>query len=284
MFNMSNVRVFSFLLILSLIILALGFWVASHTGFLCALILVLLMNVSAYFFSASAVLSRFIAVPILPSESNKNLFDVIHTLCAEAKIAMPKLYMVDTPSINAFVVGRNASHASVVFTSGALSELSGEELIALISQALAHISNKRLLASTVAANFATFITILGNQKMWKFLFGFGNKIDYKHELMGSLSLSLLAPIASGCIRLLLPKSDLTGYSVDKTALRICGHKEWLLSLFDKLKSLQTKVFFEQAEVNPGTAHLFIVNPIKDKRLVDRFGFQETLSSREEKIK
>lgn len=279
MLNKIGFRVLLFLFVISVAMLGIGFWIGGKAGLLCAVLLAILMNLGAYWFSVTAILSRFVAVPIIPSEGNKELFNALHKLCAKANVPVPRLYAVSTPALNAFVVGRSVNRATIAISSGALENFSGGELIALMSQAVAHISSGELAAGTVAASMATFITMLGNTKMWKSFFGFGSRSEQKEELMGTFSLKILAPIASGIIRLLIPKSKRAGYFYDQEAIRICGEEKWVAALFEKLKSKHTIVFFERAEANPGAAHLFVFNPIKDKRLVNQFGFQEPVANR-----
>ncbi|HNT72834.1 MAG TPA: zinc metalloprotease HtpX, partial [Methanothrix sp.] len=190
-----------------------------------------------------------------------------------AQMPMPKVYVVDTPMPNAFATGRNPSHAAVAATTGIMRILDRDELEAVMAHELSHVRNRDTLISSVAATIAGVITFVANMAQWSLIFG-GNDDD-GGNIVGVIAMAILAPIAAMIIQMAISRSR--EFGADAGGAELTGHPMALASALSKLEGASGRV---QADVNPSTAHMFIVNPLKGKKLASLFS---THPSTEERI-
>src|ERR1700731_1976545 len=176
---------------LTLLLLFLGESFGGQRGLTMALVVAVLMNGVAYFFSDKIALASSGAQPI-SREDSPRLYAVMERLCGKANLPMPKLYLIPQPAPNAFATGRNPSHASVAVTEGLLELMNDEELEGVIAHELSHVRNYDILTSSIAATIAGAITWLARMGFW---FGGGNDRERGGGLTGILIL-ILAPFAA----------------------------------------------------------------------------------------
>lgn len=183
----------------------------------------------------------------------------LESLCISAGLPLPKLYVMDTPALNAFATGRNPEHAVVCVTSGLLNKLDKYELEGVLAHELSHIKNYDILVSTIAIVMVGFVSILADVFSRGLIFGSrdeDNKASAILMLVG-LVFVILSPIAATLLKLAISRNR--EYLADASAVQIARNKEGLISA---LKKLETEN--EPMQVNSATESLFIVNPLKGK--------------------
>ena len=216
-----------------------------------SIVLALVMNVGAYFFSDRIVLAMHRAQQLSPAESPE-LHGMVAELAARAGIPTPRLYLIPEAQPNAFATGRNPEHAVVAVTSGILEVLDRRELRGVLAHELAHVKNRDILVSSIAAIVAAAITYLAHAVAF---FGMGSSDDDGPSPAQSLLLALVAPLAATLIQLGISRSR--AYGADATGAEISGDPEALARALVKLDQAAHAI---PAPVQPGTASLFIVNP------------------------
>jgi heat shock protein HtpX len=190
---------------------------------------------------------------------------------------MPKVYLIPSDSLNAFATGRNPAHAAVAATEGLLRLLSRDELEGVMAHELAHVQNRDILVSTIAATFAGAIAMLGNMLQWAAIFGAGRSDEEEGggSLIGGLLMAIVAPIAAMLIQMAVSRSR--EYLADAGGARLCGNP---LALANALRKLQVGAQVRpMEEARPATAHLFIVNPLRGSALLSLFSTHPPMEER-----
>ncbi len=232
-------------------------------GMAIALILAIIMNFGSYWYSDKIVLRMYHAREVSESEY-PDLYRLVRGLAYKASLPMPKVYIVDSPMANAFATGRNPEHAAVAVTSGIMNILTPEELEGVLAHELAHVSNRDTLISAVAATIAGVVTMVASMAQWAAIFGgFGGRDDEDSGgIIGFLALAIVAPIAATLIQLAISRSR--EFIADESGARING-KPWALA--NALGKLHHAADISAAhrrspDINPSTAHMMIVNPLR----------------------
>lgn len=256
-----------------------GHLIAGPEGMLLALGAAVLMNIFAYWNSAGMVLRLYRAHPISET-SHPQLYATVATLARRAGLPMPKLYLIDTDQPNAFATGRSPSHAAVAATTGLLRRLTPEEAAGVLAHELAHIRHWDILTMTLTAVLAGGIGLLGH---FMFLFGRGQarQIGPAGMIVG-LALMILAPIAATLVRLAISRER--EYQADQAGAQICGHPDWLASALLKIDASTKSIDYPTAQRNPGTAHLFIINPLRGKGLSGLFCTHPSTEDRVQRLR
>jgi len=216
-----------------------------------SIVLAVVMNVGAYFFSDRIVLAMHRAQELSPAESPE-LHRMVAELAARAGIPMPRLYLIPEAQPNAFATGRNPEHAVVAVTSGILDVLEPRELRGVLAHELAHVKNRDILVSSIAATVAAAITSVAHAVGF---FGIASSDEDGPSPAQSLLLALVAPLAATLIQLGISRSR--EYGADASGAEISGDPEALARALEKLDQAAHAI---PAPVQPGTASLFIVNP------------------------
>jgi heat shock protein HtpX len=245
---------------LTLVLITLGAYFGGRNGMTMALIVAVIGNAFAYFFSDKIALWSSGGQPV-SREQVPRLYDVMERLAAKANLPVPKLYIVPEAAPNAFATGRNPHHASVAVTEGLLQLMTDDELEGVIAHELSHVRNYDILISSIAATIAGAITYLARMGFW---FGRDDDREGGGGLAGILML-ILAPFAAFLLQLGISRQR--EYSADATGARIVGQPYGLISALQKLGAYNKRI--PTTAVSPTTAALCIVKPM--------FG-SETLSS------
>ncbi|WED42300.1 zinc metalloprotease HtpX [Legionella cardiaca] len=274
---MNNVKTFVLLAALTALFLFIGNVLGGHTGLMIALVFTLIMNFGAYWFSDTIVLRMYNAQPL---DENHPVYQIIRELSQKAQTPMPKVYVVDSPTPNAFATGRNPSHASIAVTTGILSRLTREELTGVLAHEMSHVTHRDTLISVIAATLAGAISSFANMFMWTSAFGGNSEEDRPHPIAGLLMM-LLAPLAAGLVQMAVSRSR--EYEADVGGAELCGHPLWLASALGKLEMANQQGNFQQAEAHPTTAHLFIVNPLSSERLSSLFSTHPPINDRIQRL-
>jgi heat shock protein HtpX len=237
------------------------------------------MNFSAYWYSDKVALSMSKAREVTSAQAPE-LHGIVDFLAGRAGIPKPRVYIMDDPTPNAFATGRNPEHAAVAVTTGLLNILDRLELEGVIAHELAHIKNRDILISTIAATFAGAISSLATMAQWAMIFG-GFSRDDEGEgggLIGSLLMMFVAPIAASLIQMAISRSR--EFQADATGAEICGRPQ---SLAHALQKLEQTNRVRPMDVNPAAAQMYIVNPLSGGTLAGLFSTHPPVKERVERL-
>jgi len=240
-------------------------------------VLALVMNLGAYFFSDKLVLAMYRAQEVSRAEAPE-LHAMTEELSEAAGIPKPRVFIVPSPQPNAFATGRNPRRGVVAVTEGIMDMLDHRELRGVLAHEIAHIKNRDILVSTVAAILASAVTTVANALSFGAMFG-GHHDDEEHHgsLVGSLAMLIVAPIVATLIQLAISRSR--ELHADETGAQLSGDPDALASALIKLDRGARVIAPEHAE--PATANLFIVNPFGS--LDSIAGWFSTHPSTEERV-
>jgi heat shock protein HtpX len=237
------------------------------------LVLALVMNFVAYWFSDKIALASARAKPLTEDQAPA-LYQMVRELTTRAGLPMPRLYMIPSDQPNAFATGRSPKHSAVAVTSGITKLLSEDELRGVISHELAHIRNRDMLTTSIAAAIGAMITYLAYFFLW-----FGGDDDSPLGLIGSLALVLLAPLAATLIQLGVSRQR--EFSADATGAQISNNPE---SLASALLRLEEGAKAMPMQVNQATEPLYIVKPFSGKGLAGLFSTHPPIEERVRRLR
>jgi heat shock protein HtpX len=227
--------------------------------------LAMVMNFVSYWFSDKIVLKMYRAQPLSESDA-PGVHRIVRSLATQAGIPMPKLYLLPSPAPNAFATGRNPQHAAVAVTEGILRIMDERELEGVLAHELSHVINRDVLISTVAATIAGAISMLANMAQWGMMFGGSRDEEGRSTNPIALILTIiLAPLAAMLIQMAVSRSR--EFQADASGARLTRNPNGLASALGKLEQAGRVV---QMDANPATAHLFIVNPLTGRSLMNLF--------------
>jgi heat shock protein HtpX len=255
---MRAVKTLFLLTALTLLLVLGGQAIAGQRGMTLGLVMAVVMNGGAYFFSDKIALMSSGAQPV-SREQLPRLYEVMERLCGKAGLPMPKLYVIPQPAPNAFATGRNPSHASVAVTAGLMELMTDDELEGVIAHELSHVRNYDILITSIAATLAGAITWIASMGRWAMIFGgFGGSRDDNRSGGGleALIMLIVAPIAAMLIQLGISRQR--EFAADASGARMVGHPYGLISALEKLGAYNKRI---PMDVPPSTASLFIVAPL-----------------------
>ncbi|CCF21530.1 putative protease htpX homolog [Pseudorhizobium banfieldiae] len=270
---MNMIRTAMLLAFMTALFMGVGFLIGGRGGMMIAFLLAAGMNLFSYWNSDKMVLSAYRAQPV-DERNAPELFKMIRQLSANAGLPMPKVYVYDSPQPNAFATGRNPQNAAVAASTGLLQRLTPEEVAGVMAHELAHIQNRDTLTMTVTATLAGAISMLGN-----FAFFFGGNRDNNNPLgfIGVLVAMIVAPLAAMLVQMAISRTR--EYSADRRGAEICGNPLWLASALGKIAGAAQAVHNDDAERNPATAHMFIINPLSGERMDNLFSTHPNTANR-----
>jgi len=274
---MNRLKTTLLLSLLTVLMVAMGSAIGGRSGMVFAFIMALGMNFFSYWFSDRIVLKMYGAREI-GEHDHPSFYGMVRRLALQAVLPMPRVYIIPDDSPNAFATGRNPDHAAVAATAGILRILSPEELEGVMAHELAHVKNRDILVSTIAATFAGAISMLGNMLQWGAMFGAGRGDDDEgggSSLVGSLAMAIIAPIAAMLIQMAVSRSR--EYLADEAGAGICGRPLALASALRKLHNAAQAIPMHDAR--PATAHMFIVNPLTGGALRSLFSTHPPMEER-----
>lgn len=257
---MNTLRTTVLLAGLTVLLILIGGALGGRVGMIIALIFAGGMNFGSYWFSDRMVLKMHGARQVSASQA-PTLYTIVQELAENAGLPMPRVYIMQSDTPNAFATGRDPNHAAVAATTGLLQLLSRDELRGVLAHELAHVRHRDTLIGAIAATFAGAITMLANMAQWAMLFGsFSNDDeDGGPGLLGGLAMMILAPMAAGLIQMAISRSR--EFAADAGGAEIAGSPYGLASALRKLEQANHRQPMRSAAHNPGTAHLFIINPL-----------------------
>lgn len=278
---MNGVKTVLLLGILSGLLLAGGEILGGRNGLYIALVIAIGMNFFGYFFSDKLALSMYSAQPVTPTENSQvyaRVFPMVQSLTQRMGLPMPKLWLIEDESPNAFATGRNPEHASVAFTAGVLRLMNDQELEGVVAHELGHVKNRDILTSSVAATIAAAITFLARMAFW---FG-GSRDDDEDRGSGwaGLVMLIVAPIAAMLIQMAISRTR--EYAADETSAQITHNPDELISALGKLETWSKRI--PMSDVNPATAHLFIIKPFSGASFMRLFSTHPSTEDRIARLK
>jgi heat shock protein HtpX len=260
---MRTIKTTLLLTALTLVLLFLGQSFGGRSGMTFALVIAIIMNGTAYFFSDKIALRSSGAQPI-SKEQAPRLYAVMERLAAKANLPMPKLYMIPQPAPNAFATGRNPSHASVAVTQGLLELMDDEELEGVIAHELSHVRNYDILTSSIAATIAGAVTWIASMGRWAMIFGgLGGGRDDEGEggAVAAILMLILAPLAAMLLQLGISRQR--EYQADASGAKMVGHPYGLMRALEKLGAYNKKI---PMNISPSTSALCIVAPFSARQI------------------
>jgi heat shock protein HtpX len=260
--------------LLTVLLVIIGGAIGGRNGMTFAFIMAAGMNFFSYWFSDRIVLSMYGARQI-EERDDPRFYGIIRRLAVQAGLPMPKVYLIDSDTPNAFATGRNPDHAAVAATTGIMRILGDDELAGVMAHELAHVKNRDILISTLAATFAGAITYLAHMAQWAAIFGGGRHDDDEGGgIFGTLLMAILAPIAAMLIQMAISRSR--EFGADAGGAAISGNP---LSLAHALQKLEMANQRSPMAANTATAHMFIVNPLTGGGLMTLFSTHPPIPER-----
>lgn len=248
---------------LTLLLLFVGEALGGRNGMTIALMMAIVMNGVAYFFSDKIALMSSGAQPI-SREQSPRLYAVMERLAAKANLPVPKLYMIPQAAPNAFATGRNPQHASVAVTQGLMDLMDDEELEGVIAHELSHVRNYDILTSSIAATLAGAITWIAEMARWGMMFGGmggGRDRDREGGGIGAILMLILGPLAALLLQLGISRQR--EYQADASGAKMVGHPYGLVRALEKLGAYNKRI---PMNISPSTSALCIVAPLTSREL------------------
>ncbi len=279
---MNGVKTLVLLAALTALLVWAGNAMGGSNGAVMALFFAGFMNFFAYWYSDKMVLKMYKAREIGEGE-DPQLYNMVKGLSMKAGLPMPKLYIIPQESANAFATGRNPSHAAVAVTSGMRKILTDDELCGVIGHELAHVNNRDILVSTIAATIAGAISYLAWMAQWAAIFGGGRGNNREGgNIFGLLFMMIIAPLAAMIIQMAISRSR--EYGADRVGSEICGNPVFLANALRKLDAAAkgTPMRVNEATTK-ATAHMFIVNPLKGGGFIKMFSTHPPIEERVKRL-
>jgi heat shock protein HtpX len=263
------------LALMTVFVVLIGRLIGGPTGMMIAFVLAVGMNFFSYWFSDKIVLRMYRAREATRAQAPE-LHEIVATLARRADLPMPRIYIIPKDAPNAFATGRNPQHAVVAVTQGLLNLMDRDEIMGVLGHEMAHVNNRDILIGSIAATMAGAIMILANMARWAAIFGGGRGDDDDGGLggIGLLAMSIIAPIGAMIIQMAISRSR--EFQADATGARLAGGGSGLAAALEKLGAYSRQL---PMDASPSTAHLFIVNPLSGRSLMNLFSTHPPMQER-----
>jgi len=273
----NNRKTWLLIALFSLVVISIGWAISYYYGnnvfLIFAIGLAIFQTFFSYWYSDKLIMASFSAQPI-EKKDNPELYRIVENLIITAGLPMPKVFIINTPQINAFATGRNADNAAIAVTTGLLERLEKPELEGVISHELAHIGNKDILLQTIIVGLIGLISIIADMF---FRGGFRNDRDDNRDnnplAILSIIFIILSPLIGRLIQFSISRKR--EFLADATGALLTRYPEGLASALEKIS--QDKSEFKKA--SNGTEHLFIANPFKGKKFIGLFSTHPPIEER-----
>jgi len=254
--------------------LLVGYLIGGRSGMTIAFVFSLIMNFGSYWFSDKIVLAMYRAKEVT-RETAPGFYNMMEQLAQNANLPMPRVYIINDATPNAFATGRNPQHAAVAATTGILQGLNNQELAGVMSHELAHVKNRDILTGTIAATIVGTITYVAQMAGWAMMFGRGHDDDEGGGGLSSLVLLIVAPIAATLLQMAISRSR--EFAADAGGAKISGNPMGLASALQKIS--RANEIKPLNHTNPATAHMFIVNPLHGGGIMKLFSTHPPIEER-----
>ena len=274
---MNTMRAGLLLAALTGLFLTAGYLIGAQQGMLIAFIMALGMNAFAYWNSDKMVLRMYGAKQV-DRASAPRFYALVEDLARRANMPMPKVYIMENSQPNAFATGRNPENAAVAATTGLLEILDEREIRGVMAHELAHVKHHDTLVMTITATLAGAIGMLAN---FAFLFRGGSDNRNPMGAIGTLAVMILAPLTAMMVQFAISRAR--EYGADAGGAAITGDPLALASALSKLERGARQIPNNDAERNPATAHLFIINPLSERGADNLFSTHPSTANRVKKL-
>ncbi len=267
------------LAVLGGILLVIGLLIGGKQGLVIGFVFALVINAFSYWFSDKLILWIYRAKQVTMKDEPK-LYAIVKDVSQLAKIPMPKVFIVPSENANAFATGRNPKNAAVACTRGIMNLLSEEELKGVIAHEIAHVRNRDILISTIAATIATVISFIASMARFSAFFGSRDNDNRGGNIVYLILIGIITPIIAMMIQLAISRSR--EYLADETGARIIKNSNYLASALEKLEN--------NAKAHPigfgstATSSLFIVNPFKGQAFINLLSTHPPMAERVKRLK
>ncbi|MGA2959285.1 MAG: zinc metalloprotease HtpX [Thermodesulfobacteriota bacterium] len=262
---------------LTVLLLLIGQALGGRQGLYFALFMTLIINFIGYWFSDKIALAMSGAQEVSINEA-PDLHQMVEKLAVQAGVPKPRVYIIPQDTPNAFATGRNPEHAAVAVTQGILRILKPEELEGVLAHELAHVRNRDILISSVAAVIAGAISYLATMAQWGAFLGMGRSDDDEGggggNMISVLLMAIVAPIAAMLIQMAISRSR--EYAADATGAKIVGAGRPLANALVKLEEYNKQI---PMQVNPAQAQMYIVNPLSAQGFTRLFSTHPPIQER-----
>ncbi|MEI7621867.1 MAG: M48 family metallopeptidase, partial [Candidatus Moraniibacteriota bacterium] len=230
----------------------------------------ILMSFGSYWWSDKIVLAMSKAKEVT-HEEGREIYHLVENLCITAGLPNPKIYIIEDSAPNAFATGRDKEHGVICLTTGIIDKLEKAELEGVLAHELSHIGNRDILLSTIVVILVGFVTLMADWfRNWSFFGGRNRDEDNGGGqlqmilMVVAILLSILAPIAAMLMQLAISRKR--EFLADADAALLTRYPEGLARALEKISGDQEPL----ESANRATAHLFIVNPFKGKKMMKLF--------------
>ncbi len=255
------------------LLVVIGALVGGPKGAAGFLVIALLFNLGAYWFSDRIALASARAKPV-SEEEDPRLYQMVRDLTTRAGLPMPRLYVIPQEQPNAFATGRNPKHSAVAVTAGIRKLLTEDELRGVLAHELGHVRNHDILLVSVASAIGSAITWIAYMLFWV-----GGDDNSPLGAVAAIAMVLLAPLAAGIIQMAISRQR--EFSADATGAEICGNPESLASALLRLESGAQAM---PMQVNNATEPLYIVRPFKGEGMASLFSTHPPIEERVRRLR
>jgi heat shock protein HtpX len=252
-----------------------GYAVGGVQGMILFFIIAGAMNFFAYWFSDKMAL-RMAGAREIQESDDPQLFAIVRDVAQASRMPMPKVYVVQTESPNAFATGRNPEHAVVAVTTGIRRLLTDRELRGVLGHEMGHVKNRDILTSSIVATIAGAIQMIAQVLLFSSLFSGGRGRDNQNPLLYLVAI-LIAPIAATLLQLGISRTR--EYQADKTGADVTGDPEALASALEKLKRGVEYAPMPDTPAQEAVSALYIVKPFAGGGLSNLFSTHPPLEDR-----
>ena len=235
-------------------------------------------NVVGYWFSDRLALKASRAKPVAPG-TNAELEAIVQDLAQRARVPVPRLYTIPSEQPNAFATGRNPEHAAVAMTEGMLRDFPPDQVRSVLAHEFGHIKNRDILVSSIAAMVAGAIAAIANLLQFSLLFGGEEEDTGPLGWIGLIGTIIIAPLAATLLQLAVSRQR--EYLADATGADLLGRAS---PLADALETLERRAKTSPLDVNPATASLYIVNPLRRQGFATLFSTHPPITERVRRLR
>ncbi len=261
--------------LMTILVILLGQLLGGRQGMLIAFVLAAGMNFFSYWYSDKIVLRMYRAQEVTAQQA-PDLYRMVADLAQRANLPMPRVYIIPKQTPNAFATGRNPQNAVVAVTQGLLASMNTQEIKGVLAHEMAHVKGRDILIGSVAATMAGAIMLLASMARWSAILGGGRGNDERGGMgaIGLLVMSLVAPVAAMIVQMAVSRAR--EYEADAEGARIAGSPAGLADALEKLDAYAKRL---PMEANPTTAHMFIVNPLSGRSMMNLFSTHPPIEER-----
>ena len=280
----NNLKTVGLMALLGAIFVGLGYFFFGQQGAAIALAIAVAINFFMYWFSDKIAIKAARARPVAEHEL-PDVYGIVRSLTMRAEMPMPDIYLIHSKQPNAFATGRNPKHAAVAVTTGIIDSLNYQELEGVLAHELAHVKNRDILISSVAATIGVAMSFLARMAFWGSMGRRGGGNNAMTAIAG-LAAIIIAPLIAMVIRMAISRSR--EFEADRSGSELTGSPLNLASALDKLHSGTTK---HPMEVSAAASTLFIADPYaslseqrrKQMRFSNLFSTHPPISERIERL-